>query len=359
MTALVWHSSFASFTGYSGSSLALVLGLDRRGVAVRPLYLYGADHDEQIAAGRMHPRISELQQQPLDLGGVQVVYAPGDRLSKNSGRYRIGYTMHETDRLPREWVVQANQMDELWVPSTWGAEVFRASGITRPVYTVPLGIDPQIYRPGPPRQTLSDRTVFLSVFEWGPRKGWPILLEAYCRAFTAHDPVLLLLKIDQRAPGNPIPELAAHLPAAAPPISLIYNQGLSPARMAELYRSADCFVLPTHGEGWGMPILEAMACGTPAIATNWGAQTSFLSAENSFLLPIRGLIPADPHNRYMHGSHWADPDRDALVELLRLVVADPAKRQEIGKQAASAAQQWPWARGVAAIEQRLATIGSA
>jgi hypothetical protein len=45
---LVWHSSFASLTGYSGSSLAFVLGLDARGVAVRPLYLYGADRDEHI-----------------------------------------------------------------------------------------------------------------------------------------------------------------------------------------------------------------------------------------------------------------------------------------------------------------------
>src|SRR5688572_18694920 len=94
---LTWHSSFASFTGYSGSSLALVLGLDARGVAVRPLYLYGADYDEQIAAGRMHPQILALQKRPVDLAAPQVIYAPGDRFSKNSGSYRIGFTMHEAD----------------------------------------------------------------------------------------------------------------------------------------------------------------------------------------------------------------------------------------------------------------------
>jgi hypothetical protein len=89
---LTWHSSFASFTGYSGSSLAFVLGLDARGVAVRPLYLYGADHDEQVSAGRLHPRIAELQREPLRLDQPQVVYAPGDRFSKNSGGYRVGFT---------------------------------------------------------------------------------------------------------------------------------------------------------------------------------------------------------------------------------------------------------------------------
>ena len=54
MTALVWHSSFASLTGYSGSARAFVLGLDERGVDVRPLFIYGADHDEQVLAGHMH-----------------------------------------------------------------------------------------------------------------------------------------------------------------------------------------------------------------------------------------------------------------------------------------------------------------
>jgi hypothetical protein len=37
----------------------------------------------------------------------------------------------------------------------------------------------------------------------------------------------------------------------------------------QLYRAADAFVLATHGEGWGRPLMEAMAMGLPAIATAW------------------------------------------------------------------------------------------
>ena len=210
---LTWHSSFAALTGYSGSSLAYVLGLDALGVPVRPLYLYGTDYDEQVQAGGMHPRIRELQAQPLRLDAPQVVYAPGDRFSKNSGRYRVGFTMLETDRLPASWVEQANQMDEVWTPSEWGAAVFRASGVTRPVYAVPLGVDTARFRPGPPRARLADRTVFLSVFEWGERKGWDVLLRAWRAAFAPGDPVLLILKVDCRMPvPNPLRELAAALP---------------------------------------------------------------------------------------------------------------------------------------------------
>jgi glycosyltransferase involved in cell wall biosynthesis len=352
MPALTWHSSFASFTGYSGSSLAFVLGLAARGVVVRPLYLYGADHDEQLAAGSLHPQIEALQQAPLRLDAPQVVYAPGDRFSKNSGRYRIGYTMLEADRIPQGWVEQANQLDEIWTPSAWGAEVFAESGITRPIHVVPLGMHPARYAPGPARTALRERTVFVSVFEWSLRKGWDVLLRAYRAAFRPNDPVVLVLKIDHRAPGNPLPELAALLPDPSPPVALLYNQALSSERMAELYQSADCFVLPSRGEGWGMPILEAMACGVPAIATNWSAPTTFVNTRNGYPLPYQ-LVPADPSHRYLRGARWAEPDQDALVDLLRQVAADPTARAARGRQAAQDALAWTWDHAVSIAYQRI------
>jgi glycosyltransferase involved in cell wall biosynthesis len=356
--ALTWHSSFASFTGYSGSSLALVLGLDARGYAVRPLYLYGADHDEALASGWLHPRIAALQRTPLRLDAPQVVYAPGDRFGKNSGRPRIGFTMHEVDRLPASWVEQANQMDELWTPSRWGARVFAESGVTRPVHVVPLGIDPERYHPGPQREEMRERTLFLSVFEWGARKGWDVLLRAYRTAFEPGDAVLLVLKIDHRAPGaNPAREIAALLPHPSPPVALLYNQPLSAARMAELYRSVDCFVLPTRGEGWGMPALEAMACGVPAIVTDWSAPAEFVTAANGYPLPVKRLVPADAANRYYHGARWAEPDGDALVELLRRAARNPDERFAKGRQAAQDAQRWTWEHSVDTIVARLERVG--
>jgi len=351
---LVWHSSFASLTGYSGSSLAFVLGLDARGVAVRPLYLYGADRDEHIMMGGVHPRIAMLQRAPLRLDVPQVVYAPGDRFSKNSGRYRIGFTMLEFDRLPQEWVQQANQMDEVWTPTVWGAHVFAASGVTRPIHVVPLGVDLACFAPGSPRTHLTDRVVFLSVFEWSRRKGWDVLIRAYRAAFRPNDPVVLVLKIDCRAPDeNPVREIAALLPSPSPPVTLLYNRTLNAQRMAELYRSADCFVLPTRGEGWGMPILEAMACGIPAIATDWSGPTAFLNHENGYPLLIRGLVPADAGGFYGRGARWADPDGDALVELLRHVAQHPEERRAKGQRAAADAARWSWERAIDIVYARL------
>jgi len=63
------------------------------------------------------------------------------------------------------------------------------------------------------------------------------------------------------------------------------------ADMPRLYKGADCFVLPSRGEGWGRPHIEAMSMGLPAIATNWSGNTEFMLEDNSYLIPINGLEP--------------------------------------------------------------------
>ncbi len=352
---LVWHSTFASPTGYSSSSQAIVAALADAGLPVRPLYLFDADAAEQVY-GAIPPLIRSLQQLPIRLDVPQVVYGRGELFCKNSGAYRIGFTMLETDRLPAHWVEQANLMDEVWTPTAWGREVFVASGVTKPVYVVPLGVDLAIFAPGPPRRDLADRTVFLSVFEWSKRKGWDALLAAYRAAFQPHDPVVLVLKIDHRAAGNPLRELAAALGEQAPPVAVLYNQTFSPARMAELYRSADCFVLPSRGEGWGMPALEAMACGVPVIATAWSGPTAFLDETCGYPLPIRGLVPTGAASGPYAGAQWAEPDVDALVELLRRVHRQRDEARARGERAAARAREWPWARAAQTILDRLQVI---
>ncbi|WP_322487301.1 glycosyltransferase [Chloroflexus sp.] len=353
---LVWHSTFASPTGYSSSSQAIVAALTDAGLPVRPLYLFDVDVVEHIY-GVIPPHIRSLQQLPIRLDVPQVVYGRGDLFCKNSGAYRIGFTMLETDRLPASWVEQANFMDEVWTPTAWGREVFMASGVVKPVYVVPLGVDLTVFAPGPARRDLADRTVFLSVFEWSKRKGWDVLVAAYRAAFQPHDPVVLVLKIDYRAPGNPLRELAAALGDQAPPVAVLYNQTFSPVRMAELYRSADCLVLPSRGEGWGMPVLEAMACGVPVIATAWSGPTAFLDETCGYPLPIRSLTPTGAASIPYAGAQWAEPDVDALVELLRRVHRQRDEARALGAQAAIRAREWPWQRSAQTILDRLHAIG--
>ena len=51
-----------------------------------------------------------------------------------------------------------------------------------------------------------------------------------------------------------------------------------------MYRAADAYVIPTRGEGWGMPITEAMSMGIPAIVTGWSGTADFVTDRVGYTL---------------------------------------------------------------------------
>ena len=66
------------------------------------------------------------------------------------------------------------------------------------------------------------------------------------------------------------------VPVSMLPEVVWQGEQLSRAGLRQLYRDADSFVLPTRGEGWGLPIVEAMAMGLPTIATNFSGHAAAL-----------------------------------------------------------------------------------
>jgi len=359
VTSVFWQSEVGSASGYAVSARELLLALDRAGVAVHLAYLYGSDW---MDTQRDTHHISAMRRRPKDLRLPQVVYAPGEQFSKNSGRYRIGYTMLEVDGVPEGWVRLCNEMDEVWVPSAFNRDTFQASGVSRPVHVMPLGVNPDYFNPNIRAFRPARRYTFLSVFEWGERKAPELLLRAYTRAFKRDDDVLLLLKATNRDPGVDVHAQigALALPSDGPPVALMLNRELPVHQMGSLYRSADCFVLPTRGEGFGLPILEAQACGLPVIATAWSAACELLSEEIAYPLRVARLVPALAKCPYYHGFRWAQPDEEHLIHLMRHVYEH---REEAAAKGALASRavlgRLSWDRAALRIRERLVAIGAA
>lgn len=353
---LLWQSVTGSSGGYAGASREFIRNLDEKGVEVRLGSLLGSFLSETETGD---PRIDQARHRKMDLDLPQVVFGQGDLFYKNGGAYKIGYSMLETTGIPAEWVLQCNRMDEVWVPSDFNRRTFTESGVTRPIHVIPLGIDPALYHPGRTGKRFSNRYTFLSVFEWGERKNPAALLRSFCKAFDPQDDVALVIKYslatDMDLYGF-VSEL--QLPAQTPPIVFMQSKTIADHEMGSFYRAADCFVLPTYGEGWGMPMLEAMACGLPTVATEWSALTTFMHEGNSYPVPVKSLIPAKALCPYYSGFEWAEVDEGALAERLRHIYSHPEEAREKGLRASlEAHEKWTWSHATDKIIHRLQQIG--
>jgi GT2 family glycosyltransferase len=350
-----WHSVVHQPMGYAVQSRQIMKALHFAGVRVTYRNAYGTVEeptDDVLVDDLVTRQVGE---------GMQIGFCQADAFPGVSGSPRVGWTMLEVTGLPGSWVDGCNAMDEVWVPASFNVETFRNSGVKVPIRVMPLGVDTDYFHPEITAHRPSERFVFLSVFEWGERKAPEILLRAFCEEFGRGDDVLLLLSITNRDPMVDVDvQIAAMgLPAGAP-IVVMKNAHLPSHQMGSLYRSADCFVLPSRGEGWGMPVLEAMACGLPAIATNWSGPSDFLTEANGFPLNVKSMVKAEARCVYYEGFEWAEPDPEHLKHLMRQVYEDPDGARKRGLAAAEsvAAEEYTWRGCAGRIRQRLQELGA-
>jgi glycosyltransferase involved in cell wall biosynthesis len=285
----------------------------------------------------------------------------------------VGRTMFETDRLDPEHVKRLNAMREVWVPTQWGLDTFARAGV-RPekLRVVPEAVDIERFDAdavaaspefdleakarrvlGPPLRGGGVRsTKFLSVFKWEARKAPEVLLSAYLDAFTAEDDVALFLRCDlyhetaaETATGTDL--VAARIEAFAEArrrdngamtktTPRVYALPRVPeTELPSAYAAADAFVLPSRGEGWGRPHVEAMSLGLPVIATNWSGPTAFMTRQNAYPLAVENELVALPEDSHFKTHRWAQPSEDHLRSLLKHVHAFPEEARRKGKQAAA------------------------
>lgn len=103
-----------------------------------------------------------------------------------------------------------------------------------------------------------------------PRKNIPVLIKAFAKFARNKEDVVLLLRMADKDVGWNISELLDRfkLQGKAFIVEADPKFGIPIEHLVNLYQVSDLFVLPTMGEGFGIPLLEAQACGTPILATD-------------------------------------------------------------------------------------------
>ena len=223
---------------------------------------------------------------------------------------------------------------------------------------IPHGIDTDVFSPGDkgeardrlgiPRDAFLVTTVAANK-GYPCRKGWPELLEAFARFRGQHDDAILYLHTTNEPYGSSGEgiNISYYLDFLGVPRSswrmvdeAKLALGIPEQYLVNMYRASDVFLLPSLGEGFGLPVLEAQACGCPVIVQDCSA-TAELCVNGVALEPLQHMwLPA-------LGYYWQLPSIPRIVKALELLYRqEPSASywQEQKQKGVGNAAQYDWER---------------
>ena len=323
---------------------------------------------------------------------------------------KAGMLTWESSVMPADWAAGVDaHLDALFVPSEFVADAARAAGVARvPIHVAPYGVETRVFHPevapltvgelaalgatrldgGPLPEDLTDRFTILTVAAPHWRKGIMEIAEAYAAAFDSKDPVALIIKttpprgtrsrpfeikkgVRHLFLGNRVPD------SGSPVIGTGYgiNDEREPkkvsdtffldAALARLYRTADAYVCASFGEGFGLSVLEAKACGVPTVAPVWGGLAAFCTEGDTW--PVEFALERAGRHQY-HDVPEAQVARlsvasiaDAMRELFeahqkRCSGAWPEPVARRVARSLEVAHAHPWQRGARVILDALSAL---
>jgi glycosyltransferase involved in cell wall biosynthesis len=272
----------------------------------------------------------------VDLSDFDAVIAHGDSLLLSLGRTPVvrvmhgsarGEAVHATSigRAILQWGVYAQELlTALLSPSRVvgiSANTQRDNPFVRRI--IPHGVDTAVFQPLPTGKSRHPTIVFVGALDG--RKRGRFLLELFERAIRPALPLAELMFVGPKGPTQP---------------GVTYLTGIHDAELAALYRRAWVCAAPSTYEGFGLPYLEAMACGTAVIATpNAGSREVLgndyggLVTDDEFAPALLQVLTNESRRRALE---WAGVDRAVAFSIDRMIDDYEALLNELrGSHAAS------------------------
>lgn len=264
---------------------------------------------------------------------LRISYCLPNRYKPNQNAINVGYSMWETNQYPREWASHINKVcDVFFAGCNSLVKSAENAGITVPIIPVNATLDTNTWNPdGPsvsPAEIPKENVKFLFIGNFIPRKNLEQLLLGFAAAFEGYPDVSLIIKTwSQTNDANGkkhISEAIRHLYNKAsgltskPKVSII-SDILDEEQVIRLIRGCDAYVSVSKGEGFDLPMMQAMALEKLIVTTRFLAHSDYLNDTNSMNVKYT-LTPCSDAMAPLYDSYqmWSVPDMESYVQSLRL-----------------------------------------
>lgn len=328
--------------GYGIFTRGLIQGLTQQGHLDFHLNMIGGQPQIENPSQEEMGLLQYLSQVPWQRSSPSIAIWHEFDLSKFSGNKLIGFPIFETTGFFPAAINYLSQMDAVMVPSTWAKNVIHNNvGESLPVFVVPGGAN-LVKSDAVDKTQKYEGFTFLHIGKFENRKSTIELIRAYVMAFSETKFQTRLLchcynPFDQHFQQNMVKLLSSlglRVIQSTSQYSIVAIKGNSiveipvgripDEQVSQLYRAAHIGVFPAKGEGWNLPLMEAIQSGLPCIATNHSAHTEYLNEEFNYpqelLLNQFNLQPAFD-GLYFKGDrgNWAVISVEELSQKMRIV----------------------------------------
>ena len=233
--------------------------------------------------------------------------------------FKIAYNVWESTKYDNNFFELLKKYDQFWCPSEWQKQCIVKQGYpAEKVFVVPEAVDGSFFNPDYFNYDLQmykdNRFKFILFGRWEYRKATKEIIETFLKTFKPEEPVDLILAVDNADYAidgmKTTEERLNKFNFKDNRLKVLHF--VQRADYLNYLRNGHVFLSCARSEGWNLPLIEAMACGTPSIYSNCSGQLEFAKGKGH---PVN-VLGEETFGIHTIGNYYK-PDFNDLSRVMR------------------------------------------